>query len=283
MTASKNIMERKLVVGLIFIIIGILVLLNQFDFFDYDIKHYIFNWRNVLIAVGLIVMTNPDNRATGLVLAGIGLVLWIPNLFHFHINARELIFPALLIGVGLLLITQKGKNHADLFGKNQSRNTPPVDTPDYNSETNFAEYETINDNNQAPQNDSQTNQSSNQTYQNNIRPHDYIDEFAIIASNTTKVISSQFIGGRITAIFGGVDLDMRNVKLSHHGAIIDCFTLFGGTDMIVPDDWTVKSEITSIIGGYTDSRIIRGNSTDPNKTLILKGSCIFGGIELKSF
>lgn len=281
MATTKSLMDRKLVVGSIFIGIGILVLLNQLDFFSFNINQYIFNWRNLLIAIGIIVMTNPDNRATGLVLTGIGVLFWLPAIFDFHIEFRKIIGPIILIAIGLLLIAQKNQPKNHLGPHHRHPNNPNPDTqnePKSDSNAETVDYEIINDDNST-----NSNKENNYFHQENVRPQDYIDESAVFSSNATKIISDTFIGGRITAIFGGIDLDMRNVKISPRGAIIDCFTFCGGTDIIIPDDWSVKSEITSILGGYTDNRIIRGNSTDPNKTLILKGSTICGGIELKSF
>jgi hypothetical protein len=58
--------------------------------------------------------------------------------------------------------------------------------------------------------------------------------------------------------------------------------LFGGSNLIVPDDWKVKSEVVSILGGFSDKRLIVPNP-DTEKTLLVKGVVIFGGLELKSY
>lgn len=60
-------------------------------------------------------------------------------------------------------------------------------------------------------------------------------------------------------------------------------TIFGGTKFIVPSNWTVKSEAVTIFGGLEDKRNTQTLIDNPDKILLLKGTVIFGGIEIKSF
>jgi hypothetical protein len=41
--------------------------------------------------------------------------------------------------------------------------------------------------------------------------------------------------------------------------------------------------MVAIFGGVDDKRQISGVKLDPNKVLILDGTCMFGGIEIKSY
>ena len=65
-------------------------------------------------------------------------------------------------------------------------------------------------------------------------------------------------------------------------AVIDVFTLFGGTKIIVPESWNVKSDAISILGSLSDKRVIHPNQTE-GKTLVIKGLVMLGGVEIKSF
>jgi hypothetical protein len=60
-------------------------------------------------------------------------------------------------------------------------------------------------------------------------------------------------------------------------------TIFGGAEIIIPANWQVKSEIVSIFGGMEDNRYQRISDDGPEKVLILKGTCVFGGVEIKSY
>jgi len=118
-----------------------------------------------------------------------------------------------------------------------------------------------------------------QTNSNN----NYFDDFVIFGGREVYLDSQNFVGGKTSSIFGGTEYDLRQARLSEHGAVIDVLTVFGGTGFKVPPDWTVKNEVTAIFGGFTDKR---GNSinhivSDPSKTLVIKGFASFGGVEIK--
>ena len=59
--------------------------------------------------------------------------------------------------------------------------------------------------------------------------------------------------------------------------------MFGGSKLIIPEDWQVKSDVFSLFGGFSDKRSIRPSDGDPAKTLALKGFAMFGGIEVKNY
>ena len=110
-----------------------------------------------------------------------------------------------------------------------------------------------------------------------------IDEVDIFGGGTTQVESNNFKGGKITAIFGGGEIYMDRCKLSPEGAVLDIAMVFGGSKIIVPRDWNVKTEVVSIFGGFADKRnFFSETPNDPSKTLIIKGVAIFGGGEIRS-
>jgi hypothetical protein len=51
----------------------------------------------------------------------------------------------------------------------------------------------------------------------------------------------------------------------------------------VPADWDVKSDIVAIFGGIEDKRSLESISINPGKVLLLKGTSIFAGIEIRNF
>ena len=83
-------------------------------------------------------------------------------------------------------------------------------------------------------------------------------------------------------IFGGTELDLSQADLSGV-AVIDLTTIFGGTKLLIPSNWSVKSEAVTIFGGIEDKRRMQATIEVPQKTLLLRGTVIFGGIDIKSF
>ena len=111
---------------------------------------------------------------------------------------------------------------------------------------------------------------------------DYIDETAIFGGRNLSVVSDSFKGGKITAIFGGSKINLLYAK-PVPGCTIDVANIFGGTKIIVPEDWNVKIEVVSIFGGFDDKRGASVVSrTNPGKIVVIKGTCIFGGGELNT-
>ena len=100
--------------------------------------------------------------------------------------------------------------------------------------------------------------------------------FSGIEMNNT---SDDFKGGVITAVFGGADVDLRNTRLQGD-ATIEVFTAFGGVDLKVPPEWDVHISGVPIFGGIEDGT--RKPDTDNPPRLYLKGTCMFGGVEINN-
>lgn len=113
---------------------------------------------------------------------------------------------------------------------------------------------------------------------------DYIDYVNIFSGGERQIVSQNFHGGKVTAIFGGNEIDLTKAKLAPGRSEIEIACIFGGTTIIVPDDWFVTIEVTPILGGFGDSRKLRpGTSFDTEKQLVIKGAVVFGGGEIKSY
>jgi len=113
---------------------------------------------------------------------------------------------------------------------------------------------------------------------------DYIDYTNIFSGAERQLITENFQGGKITSIFGGGEVDLTRSSLAPGENIIEITCIFGGTTIIVPESWNVILDITPILGGFSDARKIRGDVIKDNtRTLIIRGTVIFGGGELKSY
>ncbi|MFP3859207.1 MAG: LiaF transmembrane domain-containing protein [Bacteroidales bacterium] len=112
---------------------------------------------------------------------------------------------------------------------------------------------------------------------------DYIDDVAILGGNDRRITSHSFRGGKITSVLGGSTVNLSDAELAQGESVLDMFTLFGGTTIIVPRNWQVKVDVTAILGGFEDKRQYIPDENQKNeKILIVKGIAIFGGGEIKS-
>ena len=111
---------------------------------------------------------------------------------------------------------------------------------------------------------------------------DIIDSTSIFSGTKKVILSKNFKGGDIVNIFGGSEIDLTQADMTTP-AILEVTAIFGGATLIVPSNWAIKSEAVTIFGGIGDKRKIVPSTEGPTKTLVLKGTMIFGGMEIKSY
>ncbi|MFW5658270.1 MAG: LiaF transmembrane domain-containing protein [Bacteroidota bacterium] len=113
---------------------------------------------------------------------------------------------------------------------------------------------------------------------------DIINEANVFGGTESKITSMNFRGGKIVCIFGGSVVDMRPSRLSSGKNVIDVFALFGGAQLVIPEDWLVKTEAFPIFGGFSDKRAhVPTSEIKPEKTLFITGTVVFGGVEISSY
>ncbi len=111
---------------------------------------------------------------------------------------------------------------------------------------------------------------------------DFIDYVNIFSGAERQFITDNFMGGKIVAIFGGGEVDLTRSSLAPGENVIDITCIFGGTTIVVPENWNVIVRVTPILGGFSDSRKLAGEVIrDHTRSLIISGTVIFGGGEIK--
>jgi predicted membrane protein len=85
-----------------------------------------------------------------------------------------------------------------------------------------------------------------------------------------------FDGAELNAIFGGVKCDLRGAVITEDCAI-QVTAIFGGIDILVPQNVNVKVNPTCIFGGISN----KTKAIDGAPTLYISGICMFGGVDIK--
>jgi predicted membrane protein len=98
-------------------------------------------------------------------------------------------------------------------------------------------------------------------------------------SGVQRRVSSTFRQADLTAIMGGIELDLRQATTGGAEAVIDVFVMWGGIEIRVPPDWSVSNQIVPIMGGAEDKS--SGTQASQNR-LVLRGFAIMGGVEIKT-
>ena len=81
------------------------------------------------------------------------------------------------------------------------------------------------------------------------------------------------------ALFGGMDLDLRDAIFEAPVVEISGFWCFGGLDIKVPEGIEIQDQTAGIFGG-TDVRDV-GDPAPGAPTLVIKGVSLFGGVSIK--
>lgn len=123
----------------------------------------------------------------------------------------------------------------------------------------------------------------NQNQENHVIS-EKIDEVAIFGGGKRVITTQNLQGGNITAIFGGLEIDLSDAEIQDDVIILEVAAIFGGATIIVKPEWDVQVQVSSIMGGFSDKRkVYKNDSKEGAKRLIIKGAAIFGGGEVKSF
>jgi hypothetical protein len=261
--------------GLFLLLIGGILLLDQMGF---PLPDWLFNWHVLLIAVGIFIGLRHNFRGGGwLILIAVGSV-YLAQDYYPDIHIHRFIWPGILICVGLMIILRPGRHHyrhewrahrhewrAEMGrrGGRWGRQYPGERAGGENIETGGSS--------------TTFSSSTRESYSSD----DYIDTTSIFGGIHKKIVSKNFKGGDITTMLGGTEIDLTQADFT--GTIrLDVTQIMGGTKIIVPPHWEVRSEVTAVFAGFEDKRQ-QPAMTNAEKVLIIDGTSIFGGIELKNY
>lgn len=110
----------------------------------------------------------------------------------------------------------------------------------------------------------------------------YIKEDNVFSGSKKIIQPGVFKGGKISNVFGGTEIDLSQTTLAEGKTVLNIECIFGGVSLLVPSDWNIIINVKSVMGGFSDKRRII-KPTDDSRQLIIQGSAVFGGGELKSY
>jgi predicted membrane protein len=236
--------SNNMLTGVFILIIGVAALLKATLT---DFPDWLFSWQMLLIAFGMFVGLRHNFRGPSwLILILIG-GIFLLNEIYPDISFRRYMWPVAIIVVGLFIILRPRRG----WKFNPNKKTEGASDSFFTEDTDYSK-------------------------------EDFVDNTSIFGGAKKIVISKNFKGGDLVNIFGGTELDLSQADFTGV-AVIELTTIFGGTKLLVPSNWAVKSEAVTIFGGIEDKRRMQTITEATEKTLYIRGTVIFGGIEIKSF
>lgn len=108
-----------------------------------------------------------------------------------------------------------------------------------------------------------------------------VNRTAFFSGSDMRATSSDFTGGELTAVFGGIECDMRESAMLGKMATLHIVAVCGGIELRVPESWNIVITGTPIFGGIDDKGVRKPH--DPNApTLLIETTVFFGGLEVRS-
>ncbi|MDY6947491.1 MAG: DUF5668 domain-containing protein [Pseudomonadota bacterium] len=265
---QHDIFSTRLIVGLLIILLGSALLADNLGWFD--ARHVLRSlWPLALVAVGVAMVRHPQHkrsRSWGWVLITVGVWIFLDKIGWIHVSLGQLILPGILLFVGGVLVFRSlsgppagGANPSSTAGStgasNGTANSTAGPSTSPGSGTSFG--------------------GSGPTDQ-----AEFVRSFAMLSGHELRPVSRPFRGADLNAIMGGIKLDLSSARMEGDTAVIEVFAFWGGVEIYVPPDWTVTSEVTTLLAGFIDKR--RPTSVVPSKHLVIKGMVVMAGVEIKN-
>jgi predicted membrane protein len=241
---QREMFSTRLIVGILIMLLGGTLLADNLGWIE--ARHVLRSvWPLVMVAVGVAMIRRPQHRRSrewGWVLVTVGTWIFLGKLGWIHVSLGQLLLPAIFLFVGGVLVFRS------LRGPDESIPKPKSSEPDGEA---------------APADHAE-----------------FVRSFAMLSGCELRPVSRPFRGADLSAVMGGIKLDLSSARMEGDTAVIEVFAFWGGVEIYVPPDWTVTSEVTTLLAGFIDKR--RPTTVVPTKTLVIKGMVVMSGVEIKN-
>ena len=254
---EKQHRRGRLFAGLFIIGAGALFLAREMGVF---IPSWFFTWQTFLIVIGLFTLLKSGFQSIGgFIMMAIGGSFLMRDYLPEY-NFSHYLWPIALIVFGLFIMLRPRRRcyPGRRMYRNRYRNSWKEGVQDQKWQQEKSQGQ------QSPTSD------------------DYIYINSVLGGVEKNVISKNFKGGEITCVFGGGEIDLTQSEIED-SAELQVTAVLGGVSLVIPANWQVKSELTACLGGVEDKRQALKDISTTSKTLVLKGTAVLGGIEIKSF
>jgi hypothetical protein len=105
----------------------------------------------------------------------------------------------------------------------------------------------------------------------------YVSELALMGGLKRSLRVPDLRGGYITAVMGGVDLDLRKSGVLGPTITLDVVAFWGAIELRVPAEWSVEGLVVPIMGGFEDKTKTLV-ATDQAPRVVVRGYAIMGAV-----
>ena len=280
---SRSSGSTRYFIGLLLVILGVMLLLDNTGALGLDWSLAGVYWPSLIIAWALwrLVVGGFRFRLWPIIALLVGVVLQLSNLDLWDWNFGQLLWPAVLVAVGLMLLFgRRGRGYSRGRTVRRGRRGNNPSPPGRSSTANATASGSTDDS----ADDSTQDGTHNSTYDST---HDSIGGStgavwrgtSIFGGIEDKIVAQDFRDGEAVAILGGIDLDLRQAELSNGQATLEVTSIFGGIRLRVPRGWRVNLRNVTLFGSVEHNRE-QPAPEDETGVLTIVGTALFGGLEV---
>ena len=249
----ENRLLRKLFWGGLIVLIGICYLLFNIGVLPVAWKPIVLSWEMLLIVLGCGWIV-ARHYFWGAAVAAVGAISLLPQLsvvmgFKYSEEMfNAILWPVIIILVGILVISHSFFPHHHHCHHHHHHNKHWDDFMDMHQQYNH------------------------ETYGADGRiKYDYV------LNGTEEIfLGTEFRGGEINTVLGGVKLDLRRTSLAEGDVVLNLKGVCGGVTLFIPKDWPVELHTHSVLSGFEDKRGTNGVYVD-RKLIIIVDTVLSGG------
>ena len=115
--------DSRLIVGIIFLLLGLYFLLNNFNLIPFQLPDFVTSWQALLILIGLLLLASRERRGGGIILVVVGIVFLLPD--FFDISVGEIVrqfWPVAFVIIGVVLLFRRSQEKKTINYLDDTRN-----------------------------------------------------------------------------------------------------------------------------------------------------------------
>ncbi len=238
----------KVAGGALLVVVGSLLLARKAGV---ELPWWLLSWKTMLIGIGLVIgIKHRFRRPAWLALVAIGSAFLVFDYYPL-LPIRQYFWPLFIIAIGVMMIIRNNSRR-----KHEAWRRWHLKKKGWHDMNTAASEFTHTD--------------------------DHVESVTVFGGVKKNVISKNFKGGEIVVVFGGGEFNLMQADFEGT-VVLELVQVMGGTRLIIPSDWEVKSSLVTFLGSIEDKRAVQPPSGGPSKILVIQGTAVMGGIDIKSY
>ena len=296
--------------GGILILVGIFLAGRALDLFEFTI--FFKGWWSLFIIIPCFIglFSNGGEKSSNLIglCLGVFLLLSSQGIIKWSMFA-PLFFASILVCIGFKMLlpgrkkfeqtnyktyesqsnqgntsnNSTGGNSTVQNGSDANDNMRKDSTSSDNAQPNSNTHGSSHSYSYSYQKSSNTNSGYQNNYQNTYQGNGSTAPFActaVLSGRDVRFDNEVFHGAVLSAVLGGIEVDLRNAIIREN-VVIEAKTVLGGIDIFVPNYVRVVVNCTPILGGVDNRTITPFGADEKTITIYLNATCVLGGIDVK--